>query len=96
MQGRSEEARHQAQLVDALRERLDPDRLGRRLASDFERRDDRESFRDLADLCSSIGLWDLAAAWRREAETVRSSADFPTKGTTSEVLLYDPNIDTEW
>lgn len=73
MQGASEDARRQARIVDQLRERLDPDRLGRRLATAIRRLDTPESLDDLAKLCDSVGLTRLASAWRLEAETLRAA-----------------------
>jgi tetratricopeptide (TPR) repeat protein len=73
MQGDAEEARRQARIVDQLRERLEPDRLGRRLAAALQAPDDPEALDDLAILCDSVGLTRLASAWRREAETLRAA-----------------------
>ncbi|MEW4570202.1 tetratricopeptide repeat protein [Tautonia sp. JC769] len=73
MQGEAEEARRQAAVVDRLRERLEPDRLGRRLADALRAIDDPEALDDLADLCASVGLTRLASAWGREAETLRAA-----------------------
>ncbi|WP_169973053.1 tetratricopeptide repeat protein [Tautonia rosea] len=73
MQGASEEARRQAQIVDQLRERLEPDRLGRRLATSLQALDDPKSLDDLANLCASVGLSKLASAWRREADSLRAA-----------------------
>ncbi|WP_161602232.1 tetratricopeptide repeat protein [Tautonia marina] len=73
MQGAFEDARRQARIVDQLRERLDPDRLGRRLATAIRRLDTPESLDDLANLCASVGLTKLASAWRLEAETLRAA-----------------------
>jgi len=64
--GRSAEARREAEAVARLREALDPDPLGRRLAADFDHLDDPEARRDLADLCDRVGLQPLADAWRGE------------------------------
>ncbi|QDV36600.1 tetratricopeptide repeat protein [Tautonia plasticadhaerens] len=70
MAGDERGARREAALVDRLRERLDPDRLGPRLARDLRDPDDPGSMRDLAELCASVGLVDLAAAWRIEANAL--------------------------
>jgi thioredoxin-like negative regulator of GroEL len=66
----TEAARLEAKSVDRLRERLNPDRLGRRLAEDFRDLDDPSAMLDLAELCASVGLSELAAAWRIEANAV--------------------------
>lgn len=67
MGGKPDEARREAQRVDRLRERLSPDRLGPRLASALQRLDDPDALTDLADLCDSVGLTELANSWRVEA-----------------------------
>ena len=64
--GRAAEARREAEAVARLREALDPEPLGRRLAADFDRLDDPGSRLDLADLCARVGLDRLADAWRSE------------------------------
>ena len=73
MQGDSERAKREATLVDRLRERLDPSRLGPRLAHDLERLDDPDALSNLAAICASVGLVDLAAAWRLEASRASGS-----------------------
>ncbi len=65
--GREEESRRQADAVASLRERLDPARLGARLAADLDRIDDPRALYDLSDLCRQLGLDALADAWRDEA-----------------------------
>lgn len=67
MGGEAESARREARLVDQLRERLSPDRLGPRLAGALRRLDDPEALDDLAVLCDSVGLTDLADSWRAES-----------------------------
>ena len=72
--GHHDEARAEAETVARLRELLDPSALGPRLANDLDpaRRDDPKAVADIADLCARAGLTRLAAAWRREAASVRS------------------------
>jgi hypothetical protein len=70
MAGQTEDARLEASRVDRLRERLAPDRLGPRLAQDFRDLDDPSAMFDLAELCDSVGLSELAAAWRIEANAL--------------------------
>ena len=65
--GQTAEAKHQAELVGRIREVLDPNRLGQRLANAIEHLDDPQSLRDLADLTQKAGLERLAQAWLREA-----------------------------
>ena len=69
--GRTAEARHQAELVGRIREVLDPNRLGQRLAKAIEHLDDPKSLIDLADLTQKAGLQRLAQAWLREASGPR-------------------------
>ena len=65
--GQTAEAKHQAELVGRIREVLDPNRLGQRLANAIKHLDDPQSLLDLADLTQKAGLERLAQAWRREA-----------------------------
>jgi tetratricopeptide (TPR) repeat protein len=70
--GHTEEARHASAEVTRMREILEPVRLGKRLDHDLEQLDDPAARRDLADLCASVGLRELADAWQREAQTTQS------------------------
>jgi tetratricopeptide (TPR) repeat protein len=72
--GQDAESRREADLVARLRETLEPTALGRRLDDDFARLDSPDARRDLAALCDHVGLVDLAAVWRRDAEFSSSPA----------------------
>lgn len=63
---KTREARAEAQTVARLREVLDPEPLGRRLAADFAHLDDPAARQDVANLCDTVGLHRLASAWRSE------------------------------
>jgi thioredoxin-like negative regulator of GroEL len=65
--GQEAEARAEAEKVERLRETLDPTRLGPRLTKALEFLHQPEARLDLAELCATIGLDQLALAWRREA-----------------------------
>lgn len=69
--GRDADARAQADIVARHGEIVRPDRLGARLSHDLERQDDPTALDDLARLCDSLGLSDLATSWREEAATAR-------------------------
>jgi predicted Zn-dependent protease len=70
-QGKSEEARREAEVVSRHRELMDPAAITARLASDLERAGEPEALEDLAGLCRSLGLDWLAEGWAAEAETAR-------------------------
>ncbi|WP_158633547.1 tetratricopeptide repeat protein [Tautonia sociabilis] len=67
MAGDPDRAAEEAAWVDRLRERLDPERLGPRLADDLGRTDDPAALADLAEICRSALLPELALSWRAEA-----------------------------
>jgi thioredoxin-like negative regulator of GroEL len=69
--GQPEAARVEAETVAALREALDPARLGARLDADLAQLDQPSARRDLAELCQRVGLKRLAEAWRKEADEPR-------------------------
>jgi hypothetical protein len=69
--GRDADARHEAEAVSQIRETLDPESLGPRLAADLDRPDDPAALLDLAELCAHTGLTRLANAWHLEADTAR-------------------------
>lgn len=73
-QGRSDEANREAETVARHREALDPSHLGPRLTRDLERLDEAPALADLAALCESVGLPDVAVAWRAEARAARELA----------------------
>jgi hypothetical protein len=89
--GQTEEAHREAETVARLREVLEPDNLGRRLAADFDHLDDPKSRLDLASLSASVGLDRLAEAWRVEAAAHWPSAiDSFQQGLGSVPLLSPP------
>lgn len=61
--GDNDGARHDADIVGRLREALAPETLGPRLDKDLAHLDDPAARRDLADLCTRVGLDDLARSW---------------------------------
>ena len=65
--GQTAEAKRQAERVGQIREVLDTNRLGQRLANAIEHLDDPQSLLDLADLTQKAGLERLSQAWLREA-----------------------------
>ncbi|HEV3167599.1 MAG TPA: tetratricopeptide repeat protein [Isosphaeraceae bacterium] len=69
-----DEADQEALTVTRLREILDSGPLGTRLAQGFAHLDDPKSCRDLAQLCTAVGLDRLASAWRLESEGQPTSA----------------------
>jgi tetratricopeptide (TPR) repeat protein len=64
--GRENEAKSEAEAVARLRERLAPTPLAARLTDDLAKLDDLQARQDLAALCESVGLTQLAEAWTRE------------------------------
>ena len=64
---RDSDAKRAAEIVEKLREALDPIALGKRLDTDLAALDQPSSRLDLADLCDRVGLTRLAEAWRRDA-----------------------------
>jgi hypothetical protein len=73
--GRDGEARSEAETVALIRERLDPVRLGPRLADDLAKLDDPRALLDLSTLCEGVGLARLAESWRREALARRQAPE---------------------
>jgi thioredoxin-like negative regulator of GroEL len=66
--GEPDRARAEAGRVTALREALDPARLGPRIDADLAKLDEPDARRDLADLCEKAGLTRLADAWHADAD----------------------------
>lgn len=73
--GRVDRARQVAADVARMREVLDPVQLGRRLDSDLARLEDAAARFDLAELCQSVALVNVASAWRLDAEQGPDSQD---------------------
>jgi tetratricopeptide (TPR) repeat protein len=67
IQGRMQEARGEAETVARLREVLNPEALGPQLSMAFSHLDNPRSRLDLARLCASVGLEQLARAWQTDA-----------------------------
>lgn len=66
--GQFEDARQVSATDTRIREILEPVRLARRLDGDLANLDDPSSRKDLAELCQSVGLINLAQAWRADAK----------------------------
>jgi tetratricopeptide (TPR) repeat protein len=72
--GRDDESRQAAETVTGIREALDPLTLGPRMSAASDHVDDPRVLRDLAAMCERVGLSNLAAAWRTEAQVAAQTS----------------------